>query len=216
MQTISDSAVSSPVSLPPRLAADAKDIARPVTTAPAAHLQTQLTGVSVVIPAYNEELVIGSVVLKACTLVRKVIVVDDGSHDRTAEVAKLPGADVIRLDGNTGKASALLLGLKRARDLGCTAAVTLDGDGQHTTDDIGRVVRPVLDGKADLVIGSRFLGKKNGSRRTGGPGRRRSISLPGSGPAMPARIPSPGSGRSRNGRLRTWTSYRRGTGSNRT
>ena len=70
---------------------------------------------------------------------RKVIVVDDGSQDRTAEIAKLAGADVIRLDENTGKAYALLLGLKRARDLGCSAAVTLDGDGQHTTDDIARV-----------------------------------------------------------------------------
>ncbi len=163
MQAISGTAVPSPVTVPPRLAADAEDIARPATSAPAAAPpDLRLTGVSVVIPAYNEELVIGSVVLKACRIVRKVIVVDDGSQDRTAEIAKLAGADVIRLDYNTGKAYALLLGLKHARDLGCSAAVTLDGDGQHTTDDISRVVLPVLEGKADLVIGSRFLKKKNG------------------------------------------------------
>jgi glycosyltransferase involved in cell wall biosynthesis len=122
----------------------------------------RLKGITVVIPAFNEELVIGSVVLKTCRVVQKVIVVDDGSNDRTAEVARYAGAEVIRLDENRGKAHALLLGLRRARDLGCTAAVAFDGDGQHTTYDIPRVVQPVLDGKADLVIGSRFLAKKNG------------------------------------------------------
>ena len=72
MQAISGYAVPSPVYHPPRLAADAKDIARPVTTAPAAAPpDLRLTGVSVVIPAYNEELVIGSViVLKGKTIVR--------------------------------------------------------------------------------------------------------------------------------------------------
>jgi glycosyltransferase involved in cell wall biosynthesis len=163
MQVTSGSAASRPVSLPARLAADTEDVLAPAASSPAAApADPRLTGVSVVIPAYNEELVIGSVVLKACRIVNKVIVVDDGSVDRTAEVARYAGADVIRLEANQGKAHALLLGLERARDLGCTAAVTLDGDGQHTTDDIARVVRPVLDGKADLVIGSRFLKKKNG------------------------------------------------------
>jgi glycosyltransferase involved in cell wall biosynthesis len=122
----------------------------------------RLKGVTVVIPAFNEELVIGTVVLKTCRVVQKVIVVDDGSDDRTAEVARYAGAEVIRLDKNHGKAYALLVGLKRAHDLGCTAAVSLDGDGQHKTHDIPRVVQPVLDGKADLVIGSRFLANKNG------------------------------------------------------
>jgi len=122
----------------------------------------RLKGVTVVIPAFNEELVIGSIVLKTCRVVQKVIVVDDGSKDRTAEVARYAGAEVIRLETNHGKAHALLLGLRRAHDLGCIAAVSIDGDGQHTTQDIPRVVQPVLDGKADLVIGSRFLAKKNG------------------------------------------------------
>jgi len=120
------------------------------------------TDVILVIPAYKEELVIGSLVLKARQIVEKVIVVDDGSTDNTTQVATLAGAEVIRLDNNTGKAYALLLGLRRARDLGCTAAVTLDGDAQHKTREIPDVVRPVLEGKADLVIGSRFLGKGNG------------------------------------------------------
>jgi glycosyltransferase involved in cell wall biosynthesis len=132
--------------------------AQPVTDL----MSISLRGVSVVIPAYNEELVIGSVVLKACKIVQKVIVVDDGSSDRTADVARYAGAEVIRLQQNHGKAFALILGLQKARDLGCRAAVTFDGDGQHTTQDIPRVVKPVLDAKADLVIGSRFLEGKNG------------------------------------------------------
>jgi glycosyltransferase involved in cell wall biosynthesis len=118
--------------------------------------------VIVVIPAYNEDLVIGSVVLKALRQVETVIVVDDGSKDRTAEVAALGGATVIIMEKNMGKAHALVAGLNRARELGCTAAVTLDGDGQHRTREIPQVVSPVLEGKADLVIGSRFLDKVNG------------------------------------------------------
>ena len=117
--------------------------------------------VIVVIPAFNEELAIGSVVLKVCRIVDHVIVVDDGSKDNTADVARLAGAEVIRIDENMGKAHALLLGLKRARELGCRVAVTFDGDGQHKSHDISTIIKPVLEGKADLVIGSRFLTKSN-------------------------------------------------------
>ncbi len=116
-------------------------------------------GVFAVLPAYNEELVIGSVVLRTRQFVDRVIVVDDGSTDRTAEVAKLAGAEVIRLDYNTGKAYALLLGLRHARETGCTVAVMLDADGQHDPSEIPRVAGLVSIGKADLVIGSRFLYK---------------------------------------------------------
>lgn len=116
----------------------------------------------VVIPAYNEELVIGSVVLGVSRIVEKIIVVDDGSTDATYIIATAAGAEVIRVERNQGKAHALLLGLKRARELGCRAAVTFDGDGQHKSDDIPSVIKPVLEGKADLVIGSRFLTKGNG------------------------------------------------------
>jgi len=139
-----------------------KDGGKPGTETPAESPVKRYSDVIVVIPAYNEELVIGSMVLKALRQVEKVIVVDDGSKDRTAEVAAYGGAEVIRMEKNMGKAHALVAGLNRARDLGCTAAVTLDGDGQHKTQEIPQVVTPVLEGKADLVIGSRFLGKVNG------------------------------------------------------
>jgi glycosyltransferase involved in cell wall biosynthesis len=114
-----------------------------------------------VIPAYNEQIGIGSVVLQVRQYVDTVIVVDDGSTDKTAEIAKMAGAEVISLAHNAGKAYALLLGLKKARELGCKAAVILDADGQHHTRDIPRVASLALSGDADLVIGSRFL-EKNG------------------------------------------------------
>jgi len=120
------------------------------------------TGLYAVLPAYNEELVIGSVVLRTRQYVDRVIVVDDGSADRTAEVARLAGADVIRLDHNTGKAYALLLGLSHARKTGCRVAVMLDADGQHDPQEIHRVAGLVSIGKADLVIGSRFLVRNGG------------------------------------------------------
>jgi glycosyltransferase involved in cell wall biosynthesis len=118
-------------------------------------------GLYAVLPAYNEELVIGSVVLRTKQYVNHVIVVDDGSSDRTAEVAKLAGAEVIQLEHNTGKAYAILLGLRRARELGCTVAVMLDADGQHDPREIQRVAGLVSSGKSDLVIGSRFLEKNS-------------------------------------------------------
>ena len=115
----------------------------------------------VVIPAYNEVIAIGSVILKARQHADMVIVVDDGSADRTAEVARLAGANVITLEHNTGKAYALLLGLRKAREFNCKAVVMIDADGQHYTHDIPRVAAPVMAGEADLVIGSRFV-ERNG------------------------------------------------------
>jgi glycosyltransferase involved in cell wall biosynthesis len=115
------------------------------------------SSVTVVIPAYNEEISLGTVVLMARQRVKHVIVVDDGSTDKTGLVAALAGATVIRLDENTGKAYALLLGLRKAREQGCAAAVMMDADAQHFTSDIPRLAAGVITGQADLVIGSRFI-----------------------------------------------------------
>jgi glycosyltransferase involved in cell wall biosynthesis len=122
---------------------------------------TQRKGLIVVIPAFNEEIALGSVVLQARQYADKVIVVDDGSSDRTTEIAKMAGAEVISLEYNAGKAYALLIGLKRARELDCKAVVMMDADGQHHARDILRIAAPAMNGDADLVIGSRFL-EKNG------------------------------------------------------
>ncbi len=111
-----------------------------------------------VIPAYNEERFIGSVVLKARQYVDSVIVVDDGSADDTATIARNAGAVVVQHRINRGKGAALNSGFSKARELGAQTVALLDGDGQHRPDDIPRLVRPVLEGRADMVIGSRYLG----------------------------------------------------------
>jgi glycosyltransferase involved in cell wall biosynthesis len=110
-----------------------------------------------VIPAYNEQIALGSVILLTRQYVDRVIVVDDGSTDKTFEVATLAGAEVIRLEKNSGKAQALLMGLRHARELDCAATIILDADGQHRTVDIPHIAAPVLAREADLVIGSRFI-----------------------------------------------------------
>jgi glycosyltransferase involved in cell wall biosynthesis len=109
------------------------------------------------IPCFNEERFIGSVVLKTKGYVDEVMVIDDGSTDRTALVAEKAGATVIRHDSNQGKAAAVSTAFEQAREMGCRALVLLDGDGQHEPADIPSLLQPVLEGKADMVVGSRFL-----------------------------------------------------------
>jgi glycosyltransferase involved in cell wall biosynthesis len=123
---------------------------------------TLMKGLCAVLPAYNNELSIGSVVLRTKQYVDHVIVVDDGSDDRTAEVAKLAGAEVIHLEHTTGKKYASLLGLRRAQETRYPVTVILDADGKHNPREIHRLAGLVIEGKADLVIGSRFL-KKSGN-----------------------------------------------------
>lgn len=110
-----------------------------------------------VIPAYNEERYIGSVVLRARPHVDTVLVVDDGSTDATAHIAEAAGAIVVRHERNQGKGVALNSGLRRARSLHPDAIVVLDGDGQHLPEEVPAVLAPILEGQADLVIGSRYL-----------------------------------------------------------
>ncbi len=110
-----------------------------------------------VIPAYNEERFIGSMVIKTLKYVDTVIVVDDGSKDETAEIAEITGALVVRHEQNLGKGAALNSGFKRAREMNPSVIVTLDGDGQHIPEEIPLVLEPILNGKADIVVGSRYL-----------------------------------------------------------
>jgi len=110
-----------------------------------------------IIPAYNEELAIGSTVLRTKQFVDKVIIVDDGSHDMTSVIAEHAGAEVIRLSKNHGKAYAVMRGFDRARQLNTDIVVMLDGDGQHHPEEIPTLIAPILMDDADLVIGSRYL-----------------------------------------------------------
>lgn len=120
--------------------------------------------VAVVIPTENNELVIGSLVLLASLYANRVIVVDDSSHDRTVEVAKHAGAEVIPVDsyGGRGRTLSILVGCTRACENGCTAIVLLDNQGRYLTSEIPRLVEPILAGEADLVIGSRNLHGRRG------------------------------------------------------
>jgi glycosyltransferase involved in cell wall biosynthesis len=110
-----------------------------------------------IVPAYNEERFIGSVVLKAALHAQTVIVVDDGSSDATADIALAAGAMVIRHSVNLGKGAALNTGFQHAQLLNPDAVVTLDADGQHVPEEIELVVSPVLSGISDIVVGSRYL-----------------------------------------------------------
>ena len=110
-----------------------------------------------VIPAYNEERFISGVVLTARQYTPHVIVVDDGSSDRTPLLARMAGADVVQMPENGGKGRALNAGFDRARIYDPDAIVMLDGDAQHDAAEILHVARPILAGQVDVVIGSRFL-----------------------------------------------------------
>jgi glycosyltransferase involved in cell wall biosynthesis len=109
------------------------------------------------IPAYNEEVGIGSVVLAAQRFTDDVVVVDDGSSDRTVPIARESGATVIVHEENKGKGGAMRTLFDHAQRHGYETLVVLDGDGQHVPADIPQVVEPVLEGEADMVIGSRYL-----------------------------------------------------------
>jgi glycosyltransferase involved in cell wall biosynthesis len=112
----------------------------------------------VVIPALNEERFIGSVVLQARLYADRVVVVDDGSTDATAEVARAAGAEIVSHPCNRGKGAALNTGFAHVRRLAPRAVAVLDADGQHRPGEIRPVLAPVLAGEADIVVGSRYLG----------------------------------------------------------
>jgi len=113
------------------------------------------------VPAFNEERRIARVVLLAQKHVDKVVVCDDGSSDLTSGIAQRLGAEVISHPNNAGYGSSLRSLFSKARELDADIMVTLDADGQHNPDDIPTLVKPILEGEADLVIGSRFLNEKS-------------------------------------------------------
>ncbi|HTZ10623.1 MAG TPA: glycosyltransferase family 2 protein [Acidimicrobiales bacterium] len=119
-------------------------------------------GVLVVVPAWNEADSVGHVVKETLALVPgvDVLVVDDGSADHTAEVARHAGAGVVRNERNLGVGAAVRVGLRHALAHGYRAAVRLDGDGQHDPADIPLLLAALRDdGHPRLVIGARFAGR---------------------------------------------------------
>lgn len=115
--------------------------------------------VLVVIPAYREAPRIADVLasLAAACPGTAVVVVDDGSPDETAVVARASGARVVRHSFNMGYGAAVQTGYRYARERGFRVVVQMDADGQHDPRDVARLASPVLAGACDLALGSRFL-----------------------------------------------------------
>jgi glycosyltransferase involved in cell wall biosynthesis len=130
--------------------------------------QPASTGVIVGMPAYNEAKYIGSVILQARRFADEVVVVDDGSSDATANIARLAGATVVRHEYNQGYGSSIRTLLTEANKRDAAILVVLDADAQHNPDEIPRLVEGIKDG-ADIVIGSREMQKNKiaGYRRLG-------------------------------------------------
>lgn len=112
----------------------------------------------VVIPAYNEEKNIGQTVEKARLFADEIIVVDDGSADSTAEVARLAEALVLRHSLNRGQGAALRTGTEAALIRGAEIIVHVDADGQHDPSFIPVLTESLERNEADVVFGSRFMG----------------------------------------------------------
>ncbi|MBW2990257.1 glycosyltransferase family 2 protein [Candidatus Woesearchaeota archaeon] len=113
-----------------------------------------------VIPAFNEEKSISRVLkeLKSADY-RHLVIVDDCSRDRTFHVAKKHRVDVLRHIVNRGQGAALRTGIEYALKNGAEFIVTFDSDGQHRVEDLPSMLKPVVNGKVDVTLGSRFLRK---------------------------------------------------------
>jgi glycosyltransferase involved in cell wall biosynthesis len=123
---------------------------------------------SIIIPVYNEELTIGNIidrtkkVMQQTGLVNEIIVVDDQSFDKSLERAKHHGAKVFSLKQHLGKGYALRAGFAKAKG---DVIVTIDSDGSHEPEELLEVLAPVVEGKADLVIGSQYMNQKSVAAR---------------------------------------------------
>ena len=114
-----------------------------------------------VIPAFNEEKTITEVVRGAAERVDRVVVVDDGSSDRTYDLAAAAGAAVLRHAINRGQGASLRTGNEYALSRGADVIVHFDADGQFIAREIDDMADPIKRGEADIVFGSRFLSKKS-------------------------------------------------------
>src|SRR5215203_4417505 len=127
--------------------------------------------VLIVVPAYEEEGGIRSVLRGVPDEILghevKTVVVDDGSKDRTADIAGEEGVPVVAHVVNRGQGDALRTGFAIAREERSEVVVNLDADGQYKPEELERLVRPIIEGKADFVLGSRFMGfyEESGSVR---------------------------------------------------
>jgi glycosyltransferase involved in cell wall biosynthesis len=115
--------------------------------------------IAVVIPAFNEEVKIGSVIDGIPQFVDDIIVIDDGSHDRTSQIVKEKGAIVVRHRKNKGVGAAFKSGVKKVLSMDIDLMVNIDADGQFNPQDISKLLDPIINGEADFVTASRFIDK---------------------------------------------------------
>jgi glycosyltransferase involved in cell wall biosynthesis len=117
--------------------------------------------ITIGIPAYNEEKNIASIITKLKKITNSIIVCDDGSSDMTSEISKNLGAVVISHKKNMGYGAAINSIFQKSKEMKSDLLVTFDADGQHRVEDVEKVVEPIKNNNADLVIGSRFLDEKS-------------------------------------------------------
>ena len=117
--------------------------------------------ITIGIPAYNEEKNIAKIIIKLKKITDSIIVCDDGSSDMTSEIAKNLGVIVISHKKNMGYGAAIRTIFEKSAEIGSDILVTFDADGQHRIEDVSRVLHPLENNEADIVIGSRFLGKQS-------------------------------------------------------
>lgn len=115
----------------------------------------------VIIPTFNEYKEIGRIVAEVRKQNLEVIVIDDGSSDNTAVIAKDSGATVLKNEGNQGKGASLIKGFNYALDCGCDAVITMDGDGQHLPEDIPYFMRLAKYSDSGIIIGNRMQKIRN-------------------------------------------------------
>lgn len=116
-----------------------------------------MSKVAVLLPAYNEEVSIASMIILSSQYADEVIVIDDGSSDRTKLVSQQANATVLSHETNKGKGAALKTGFEYAKKNNFDIVVTIDADGQHNPAEIPDVIKPIVEGNADIVNGSRYL-----------------------------------------------------------
>jgi len=131
-------------------------------SAPAELAPVEMPRCLAIVPAFNEEGAIAGVIdeIRAFDQRFEIVVVDDGSADRTAAIARASGAHVIRLPFNLGIGGAVQTGFRYAHERGYELVVRCDGDGQHDPAELPKVLAPVLAGEADIAVGSRFAGEE--------------------------------------------------------
>jgi glycosyltransferase involved in cell wall biosynthesis len=115
--------------------------------------------VTIGIPAFNEEKNIAKIIVKLKKIYDEIIVCNDGSADLTGEIAENLGAIVINHKQNLGYGAGINSIIKKSKEIDTDILVTFDADGQHKVEDVKKVIEPIKNGDADLVIGSRFLSK---------------------------------------------------------